>query len=1335
MLHKISCCFKIAQSVKRVVTMPNTIYYWQGVLGAEENLEAYHDAIDKLLSGNYQAADLDLKKLEHHRVFSVRVNQSDRLLFTTIQVEGKPYLLLLEVILNHDYQKSRFLKPGVLRQYLEHHETELTQKIIDEKSFIATDVKPELGAENDSSDNAPSCFPVNFYDQKFIVLNSEQQGVLTAPLPVVVSGGPGSGKSCVAISLLEQCQQTQVTDEAGPILYVTQSGRLAHSMQRIWDDLPRTSDMLKSVQFKTYAQPLQEIAPQIAGLKIVGDADFQAWLKDHINAQKTLRKTAAAPLPDEDFFNQEALIYQEVRLMSGFSPDEYRLLGQKQCHFHEGIEKEWLLKAFEAYQRYLQANNLVHPAFYAVKAEAQYDCIVVDEAQDLSTNQLLTLLELATNSQTCFLMDSHQSLFDNKSQRPVLLDKLHEKNYTLSHITLPFSYRCPPNITEVANEVINLKTRLTGGLVDKFEARKIEHNQHHANAGNVRWFNQFSNEENAHFVNMATSTNVAIVTPLQFKEEARELFKTPLVFTPEEIKGLEYQTIIAYRPYDIPVYEEANKILAQTEASTSSKHRAKKGQGNDKFGPPFNKIFTAFTRAMRDLIIYQPHSHAIEEIVKSLKANMNKTPAPDLSSSSSALASSAADWHKEAARQEEMGNTEQAKAIRSEKLGETNKTQEPLKGKGKGKAKKRKNKNKAKKSATASTTALTPEAGSTSTDIQKNTQPTPIPKSLPATKTPAPTSLAKPAAVLTSTEYVEGLYQNFTEANLHKLFSSKNPARWFFDVPMHPYPSLVACLVNDEPKIQLLFSFLYAHPEYALLPSGDSLCRLPDTSFSLLFDLSSNNSGKRLLTILLHYNPLLAIEIYADDLSCYVEDPTNPYEQTSPLYWLSATQEGQKILKVLLDNNPRLATTIKGIVLCRSRPKEAGAFENTSPLYCLSGSTEGLDILKKLIDKSSIAKEITADSLCKLRNAETGVHENCSVLYLLANPQQGLAILNSLLCQNPQLANEITPQALYSLRNQKAGNEAGRSVFDLLLTSNDGRVILNKLLSASPFLANEITSDILCSLRFYFIDKQEATPPLYWLASIQEGRNILHTLLEKNPRVAEKITGEALCLPRTQFAGPNQNTSSLYWLSACDPFTLYTLLVKNPRLAQGIPSQALCLPRESTGIHQNASPLYWLTGSPKGREVLKLLLVQNPQLANGITADALCRPLTKSTNHLENSCPIGLLLTSKNGRTILTILLEHNPQLIEGITAEALCRQRNSKAQGEENTSVFYSLTVSNEGREILDLIFPPKNQIEPPRQSFSFFKTITQHLNEMRLEEEIEPEADFEMESLNQVT
>ena len=95
--------------------------YWDGILDlAHIDSKGYELAVEKLIHGEYKSLDFDLKhKRGKYPVYGIRLNDTARVLCTEIEVEGKKYLVLLEVLPTHDYDKSRFMQEGVLDAYID----------------------------------------------------------------------------------------------------------------------------------------------------------------------------------------------------------------------------------------------------------------------------------------------------------------------------------------------------------------------------------------------------------------------------------------------------------------------------------------------------------------------------------------------------------------------------------------------------------------------------------------------------------------------------------------------------------------------------------------------------------------------------------------------------------------------------------------------------------------------------------------------------------------------------------------------------------------------------------------------------------------------------------------------------------------------------------------------------------------------------------------------------------------------------------------------------------------------------------------------------------------
>src|ERR1035437_5989898 len=72
----------------------------------------YTRVLSQLQQGDFAGAEV--KKMTNSNYYRARLDDKDRLLFTWVEYQGHKHLLLLELIANHEYQKSRFLRGGLL---------------------------------------------------------------------------------------------------------------------------------------------------------------------------------------------------------------------------------------------------------------------------------------------------------------------------------------------------------------------------------------------------------------------------------------------------------------------------------------------------------------------------------------------------------------------------------------------------------------------------------------------------------------------------------------------------------------------------------------------------------------------------------------------------------------------------------------------------------------------------------------------------------------------------------------------------------------------------------------------------------------------------------------------------------------------------------------------------------------------------------------------------------------------------------------------------------------------------------------------------------------------
>lgn len=610
----------------------NDIYYWDGYIELEKttrgvlaknrrNPTNYEKTIQKIINREWAA-------LEPHKVsntippiLSVSINREDRLLVTTTVRNGKRCLLILEVVLDHDYGSAHFLQPDVLVDFLGNNENTIWEKISAEDA----DNLLQLPAAKEEA----SFKPVEYYNQNFIQLSDEQQSVHNKTLPLVISGVAGSGKSVLAFSMLaNKRRENAALGNMSPLLYLTKSSELAREMRRKWAAYDSQDPNLPPVLIMTYEEWAKN-APELSNKTILTDKIyFNNWhkslLEQHINKEKADKK-AGNVTPSEAIFNDSNKLYQEFRIIGGLKKEEYLALGKRQSLF-PAHTREAIWDAFDSFKKSLPKNS-VYLDFTKISVDQDYALIVVDESQDLSSEELSNLINMA-GQKIVFFIDTHQGLHDTLSKREKLKSLFNKHGITPDKLLLTKAYRSPKSHVHLINALFNITYHLTGGIADKDEQSFIIPDDD-LPEGHLNWQNNLSKEFIEHVNAQANSTQFVVICTKSHQAEARKHFPKAVILTPEESKGLEFKTVLLFRPLDEEIYREANaKLPKDTDFSMppeSAVNRAREDVGDAKYAPFFNHLVTACSRSTNGLIIYQPKDRKVQKISDSLQNAKKKT--------------------------------------------------------------------------------------------------------------------------------------------------------------------------------------------------------------------------------------------------------------------------------------------------------------------------------------------------------------------------------------------------------------------------------------------------------------------------------------------------------------------------------------------------------------------------------------------------------------------------------------------------------------------------------------------------------------------------------------
>src|SRR5665811_409599 len=153
----------------------------------------------------------EIKKLTNSGYYRAKLDYENRLLFKFAKRQGQTYILLLEVIYNHAYEKSRFLRGAKI--------DENKLKVLKVEKQVPEEEKVELNYVNR---NTSKFHLLN----KVLSFDSLQQNIFSIKPPVIIVGSAGSGKTVLTLEKIKQLH--------GNVLYITLSPFLVDNSSRLY---------------------------------------------------------------------------------------------------------------------------------------------------------------------------------------------------------------------------------------------------------------------------------------------------------------------------------------------------------------------------------------------------------------------------------------------------------------------------------------------------------------------------------------------------------------------------------------------------------------------------------------------------------------------------------------------------------------------------------------------------------------------------------------------------------------------------------------------------------------------------------------------------------------------------------------------------------------------------------------------------------------------------------------------------------------------------------------------------------------------------------------------
>lgn len=598
--------------------------------------DACRKVIEHLARGDWHAAQV--RKLAPTPYYRARLDERNRLLFKLMRHGDQTCVLVLEVIRNHAYEKSRFLRG-----------TPIDESRIPELSGPA-----EPHTELEVLAHLPREHRRFHALDKLLSFDDAQEAVLNLPPPLIVVGSAGSGKTALTLEKMKQLR--------GDVLYVTQSAYLAEHARKLYFGLG-FEPQDQQPEFLALRELIETIAVP-AGREITF-ADFGDFLRRH--AQAVGKRDGH-------------MLYEEFRgVLVGTSlaaphtsREAYLALGLRQS-IYPPEDRAAIYMLFERHLGWMAERGLYDPSAkaqqYLARATPRYDHVVVDEVQDLTMTQLALILRgLKTPGQFLLCGDANQIVHPNFFSWARVKSLFHQNEElaerSVIHV-LRSNYRNAVPVTRLANRLIKLKQRRFGSidresnfLVEAIAARE----------GGVSFLaDQEALRRELDDKTRHSTRFAVIVLRDEHKEEARRHFRTPLVFSVQEAKGLEYEHIILFRLISSSrtEYAEIAEGVARADLDGEELSYARGKDKSDKSVEVYkffvNALYVAVTRAVRELYVIE--SDMRHPLLGLLELDRTKERL-DLAQQKSSLE----DWSREARRLELQGRQEQADQIRSSVL-------------------------------------------------------------------------------------------------------------------------------------------------------------------------------------------------------------------------------------------------------------------------------------------------------------------------------------------------------------------------------------------------------------------------------------------------------------------------------------------------------------------------------------------------------------------------------------------------------------------------------------------------------------------------------------------
>ena len=461
---------------------------------------------------------------------------------------------------------------------------------------------------------------------KIPLLNTKQRKIARdLSFPQAVFGAAGSGKTSISLdkylSIYKQLIENSKNQSIESIIYLTFNPKMAEDVSN------QIREFFSNPNVKSIDKFFLDLL-QIETKSIISFDDFDRWFESKFtNAydkkNKDISKKIAIEEPSAFAYTYYRGIFkgklsENSINLSNKSLGKEELFKQLKSEnlSNEIIDSLW--EVFIQYEEYIKSNNFMHDndlAFEVLskieKYEGKFECIIVDETQDLTQVQIYTLLKLSKNFRIYFFGDTNQTINPTIFNIGLLNSTIFMiSNGTIDPIVpdpLTQTYRSSKGLVEYTNHLVELRKKwiaTQGYGLDYLHESVDEEEEAHwaARVHNPEIIDQLIRKtlDNPNSIVLVPNHKIKLELLNKFELQDKDQNRIYTIF---EAKGLEWESVLVYKFVGSEIRKFSEMI--EEKASKSTIHRM-----------VFNKYYVACTRARKATIILEDFDY------KELKENL-----------------------------------------------------------------------------------------------------------------------------------------------------------------------------------------------------------------------------------------------------------------------------------------------------------------------------------------------------------------------------------------------------------------------------------------------------------------------------------------------------------------------------------------------------------------------------------------------------------------------------------------------------------------------------------------------------------------------------------------